>query len=135
MSEPDLSVTEQIAVMTPAELSLLVQRLVADNAELRDALAAAQARVVELEAALERRQRENKRQAAPFSKGKNPDPAARAGRKKGAHYGKKGQRTAPPRDPDRTVPVSLPGAAPIVAGRSITPTPPARSSKTSRRWR
>ena len=78
MSEPDLSATEQIAVMTPAELTLLVHRLVADNAELRAALAVSQARVIELESALER-QRENKRQAAPFSKGKSLDPPATAG--------------------------------------------------------
>lgn len=116
MSEPDLSVTEQVAAMSPAELALLVGRLVADIEELRVALATAQARIVELEAALERRQRENKRQAAPFSKGKSPDPPATAGRKKGAAYGTKGHRKAPDRDPDRVVPVALPGICPDCGG-------------------
>lgn len=116
MSEPDLSTTEQIAAMTPAELTLLVQRLVADVEELRAMVAARDERIAELEGALERRQRENKRQAAPFSKGKNPDPPATAGRKKGANYGKKGQRAAPTRDPDRTIPVALPGRCPDCGG-------------------
>jgi transposase len=116
MSEPDLSATEQIAAMTPAELTLLVHRLVADAEELRAALALSQARVIELEAALERRQRENKRQAAPFSKGKSLDPPATAGRKQGKNYGKKGRRVAPERDPDRTVPVTLPVLCPDCGG-------------------
>ncbi len=116
MSEPDLSAIEQIAVMTPAELTLLVQRLVADNAELREALAARDERIAELEVALVRRQRENKRQAAPFSKGKSPDPPATPGRRKGANYGKRGGRVTPPRAPDRTIPVSLPGRCPDCGG-------------------
>lgn len=116
MSEPDLSVTEQIAAMSPAELTLLVQRLIADNAELRAELTAAQARISELEAALERRQRENKRQAAPFSKGKQGDPPARPGRKSGDAHGQHNHRSAPTRDPDRTVPVNLPGVCPDCGG-------------------
>ncbi len=55
MSDPDLSATEQIAAMSPAELTLLVARLVADNEELRVPLAARDARIAELEASLERR--------------------------------------------------------------------------------
>ena len=68
MGDPEVSVSEQIAAMSPAELTLLVARLVADNEELRVALAARDARIAELEASLERHQRENKRQAAPFAK-------------------------------------------------------------------
>jgi transposase len=109
MSEPDLSTTEQIAAMTPAELTLLVHRLIARTEELSVAVAARDERIAELEASLERRQRENKRQAAPFSKGKSDDPPAKAGRKPGKGYGAKGRRKAPERDPDRTVPVALPG--------------------------
>lgn len=116
MDDPDLSVTEQMAAMSPAELTLLVQRLIADNESLRGELSTAKERIAELEAALERRQRENKRQAAPFSKGKSADPSAKAGRTKGKNYGKKGHRRAPTREPDRQVPVALPGICPDCGG-------------------
>ena len=45
MSEPDISVTEQLAVMIRAELTLLVQRLVAANGERREAAAARDERI------------------------------------------------------------------------------------------
>ena len=94
--------------MSPAELTLLVARLVADNEELRVALAARDARIAELEASLERRQRENKRQAAPFAKEKSPDEPRKAGRKKDKSHGRHEHRAVPDRDPDQRIGVALP---------------------------
>jgi transposase len=105
-----------MAAMSPAELTLLVHRLIARTEELEASVAARDARIAELEAVVERRQRENKRQAAPFSKGKSADPPARAGRKKGTSHGKHGHRAVPVRDPDRQVPVPLPDACPDCGG-------------------
>jgi DNA-binding protein H-NS len=59
----------------------LVHRLLARQEELEAAVAARDARIVELEAILEKRQRDGKRQAALFSKGKSGDAPASAGRK------------------------------------------------------
>jgi transposase len=116
MGDPEVSVSEQIAAMSPAELTLLVARLVADNEELRVALAARDARIAELEASLERRQRENKRQAAPFAKEKSPDEPRKAGRKKGKSHGRHEHRGVPDRDPDRRIGVALPGVCPDCGG-------------------
>lgn len=117
MSERDLSVTEQIAGMSPAQLSLLVQRLLVEVTELRAVVAARDVRIAELEAALERRQRDGKRQAAPFSKGKTTDEAKTAGRRSGDAHGRHGHRRAPAGKPDRQIPVCLPGLCWRCGGR------------------
>jgi len=116
MSEPDLSVTEQIAAMSPGELTLLVQRLLVEVTELKVMVAARDERIAELEAALERRQRDGKRQAAPFSKGKSSDEPKTAGRRKGDGHGRHGHRRAPARKADRQIPVCLPGRCPRCGG-------------------
>jgi transposase len=63
--------------------------------ELTGALAARDARIVELEKLLEESRRSGKRQAAPFSKGEPTDEPRRPGRKRGRGHGRHGHRMAP----------------------------------------
>src|SRR3990172_3413309 len=92
-------------------------------AELEQLLAAALARIAELEkrnAALEaflaQRTRGGKRQAAPFSKGSPKPHPEKPGRKPGKDYGTQAFRRLPDRDPDQVIDVPLPRACPRCGG-------------------
>ena len=94
-------------------------------AELEQLLAAALARIAELEkrnAALEaflaQRTRDGKRQAAPFSKGSPKPHPEKPGRKPGKDYGTQAFRRLPDRDPDQVIDVPLPRACPRCGGRT-----------------
>jgi len=91
-------------VETLEQARALIAALQGENAELK-------ARIADLEGAVEELRRGNKRQAAPFSKGKPSDEAARPGRKKGKAHGRHGHRMVPP-DADRTLDAPLPGCCP-----------------------
>jgi transposase len=94
-------------------------------AELERQLVAALARIVviekrnaTLEALLEQRTRDAKRQAAPFSKGSpKPDPE-KPGRKPGKDYGTQAFRRAPDCAPDQVIDVPLPRRCPRCGGRT-----------------
>jgi transposase len=93
-------------------------------AELERLLAAALARIAELEkrnaaleALLEQRTRDGKRQAAPFSKGSPKPHPAKPGRKPGKDYGTQAFRRLPDRDPDQIIDVPLPKRCPRCGGR------------------
>jgi transposase len=87
-------------------------------AELERQLAAALARIAELERLLDQRTRDGKRQAAPFSKGSpKPDPE-KPGRKPGKDYGTQAFRRLPDRDPDQVIDVPLPRRCPRCGGRT-----------------
>jgi transposase len=87
-------------------------------AELERPLAAALARIAELERLLDQRTRDAKRQAAPFSKGSpKPDPE-KPGRKPGPDYGTQAFRRLPDRDPDQVIDVPLPRCCPRCGGRT-----------------
>src|SRR5215207_7412929 len=81
----------------------------------RDALAAQveqlRARIAELERLVEEVRRQGKRQAAPFSKGKQPPSGKRPGRRSGKDYGTRGGRAVPERV-DEDIDVPLPEACP-----------------------
>lgn len=83
--------------------------------ELVSALAARDARIVELEKLLEESRRSGKRQAAPFSKGEPSDEPSRPGRKRGRGHGRHGHRMAPTRI-DRELDAPLPGCCPHCGG-------------------
>jgi transposase len=83
--------------------------------ELTGALAARDARIVELEKLLEESRRSGKRQAAPFSKGEPSDEPARPGRKRGRGHGRHGHRMAPARI-DRELTALLPRCCPHCGG-------------------
>ncbi|MBI4866763.1 MAG: IS66 family transposase [Candidatus Wallbacteria bacterium] len=81
-------------------------------------LKAANKELKELREKLEKAQRENKRQATPFSKGDpKPDPK-KPGRKKGAKYGKRGERPRPERI-DEIFESPLPEACPDCGGAVV----------------
>src|SRR3990172_8279105 len=63
--------------------------------ELERQLAAALARIGELERLLDQRTRDTKRQAAPFSKGAPKEQPTKPGRKPGPDYGTQAFRTLP----------------------------------------
>jgi transposase len=86
-------------------------------AELEGQLAAALARIAELERLLDQRTRDAKRQAAPFSKGapkSNPKPP---GRKPGDDYGTQAFRVRPEDPPDQIIDVPSPARCPSCGGR------------------
>lgn len=82
--------------------------LKARNAELERQVAAALARIAELERLLEQRTRDGKRQAAPFSKGPPKQQPDTPGRKPGKDYGTQACRSVPDRPPDEIIDVPLP---------------------------
>ena len=83
--------------------------------ELTGALAARDARIVELEKLLEESRRSGKRQAAPFSKGEPTDEPRRPGRKRGRGHGRHGHRMAPA-SIDRELDAPLPDCCPRCGG-------------------
>lgn len=83
--------------------------------ELTGALAARDARIVELEKLLEESRRSGKRQAAPFSKGEPTDEPKRPGRKRGRGHGRHGHRMAPA-SIDRELRAPLPECCPHCGG-------------------
>jgi transposase len=83
--------------------------------ELTGALAARDARIVELEKLLEESRRSGKRQAAPFSKGEPSDEPKRPGRKRGRGHGRHGHRMAPA-NIDRELDAPLPPCCPHCGG-------------------
>jgi transposase len=88
------------------------EELLAENLRLKALVQKFQARVRELEQALEKLSREGKRQAAPFRK--QDQPAAepkKPGRKSGPRHGPHAQRAVPPRI-DETYDVPLPTKCP-----------------------
>lgn len=87
-------------------------------AELERQLAAALARIAELERLLEQRTRDGKRQAAPFSKGSPRAHPAKPGRKPGKDYGTQAFRALPDREPDQVIDVPLPPRCPRCGGQT-----------------
>ena len=87
-------------------------------AELERQLAAALARIAELERLLDQRTRDGKRQAAPFSKGIPTSNPQKPGRKPGPDYGTQAFRRLPERDPDQVIDVPLPRHCPRCGGRT-----------------
>ena len=87
-------------------------------AELERQLAAALARIAELEKLLEQRTRDGKRQAAPFSKGSPKPHPDKPGRKPGEDYGTQAFRTLPDGPPDQIINVPLPRRCPRCGGRT-----------------
>jgi transposase len=85
-------------------------------AELERQLAAALARIAELERLLEQRTRDGKRQAAPFSKGPPKSKPKTPGRKPGDDYGTQAFRTLPDRPPDEVIAVQTPKQCPSCGG-------------------
>jgi transposase len=86
------------------------------NQELREKLERDQQELSQLRGKLEKEQRANKRQAAPFSKGKPKKKPKRPGRKAGAKYGKKGYRKPQEKKPDEIVEAELPPCCPRCNG-------------------
>jgi transposase len=82
---------------------------------LNETLAAREARIAELEAALGEARRSGKRQAAPFSKGEPSAEPKQPGRKSGKKHGKHGHRRVPTRI-DRELDAVLPEACPECGG-------------------
>jgi transposase len=80
-------------------------------------IAQLEARVSRLEHLLEKATRSNKRQAAPFSKGKPKANPKRPGRKAGIQYGKRAHRPIPATAPDEVIDVPLPVDCPHCHGR------------------
>lgn len=85
-------------------------------AELERQLAAALARIAELERLLDQRTRDAKRQAAPFSKGAPKETPKKPGRKPGPDYGTQAFRTLPDRPPDQVIHVKTPKRCPACGG-------------------
>jgi len=85
-------------------------------AELERQLAAALARIAELERLLDQRIRDGKRQAAPFSKGSPKPHPDKPGRKPGPDYGTQAFRTLPDRPPDQILQVKPPKRCPSCGG-------------------
>lgn len=76
-----------------------------------------QKQIAELTARLEKVERENKRQAAPFRKPQKPNPK-KPGRKSGASYGQH-RRRAEPETIDETYDVPLPEQCPQCSSKNI----------------
>jgi transposase len=87
-------------------------------AERERQLAAALARIAELERLLDQRTRDGKRQAAPFSKGAPKENPQKPGRKPGEDYGTQAFRRLPDRKLDQVMDVPLPKACPRCGGRT-----------------
>ncbi len=85
-------------------------------AELERQLAAALARIAELERLLDQRTRDGKRQAAPFSKGSPKPHPQKPGRKPGPDYGTQAFRTLPHRPPDQILNVKTSKRCPSCGG-------------------
>jgi len=85
-------------------------------AEVERQLAAALARIAELERLLDQRIRDGKRQAAPFSKGSPKPHPDKPGRKPGPDYGTQAFRTLPDRPPDQILQVKPPKRCPSCGG-------------------
>jgi len=85
-------------------------------AELERQLAAALARIGELERLLDQRTRDAKRQAAPFSKGAPKDQPHKPGRKPGSDYGTQAFRALPEAPPDQILDVKMPKRCPSCGG-------------------
>ena len=97
-----------------------------ENSRLRERVAALEERIADLLAKLEEAQRQGKRQAAPFSKGKLQSQPKKRGRKPGSSYGKKAHRPPPAPDQiDEFYKAPLPDACPYCGGtiqqRQIVP--------------
>ena len=90
-------------------------------AELERKLAAALARIGELERLLDQRTRDTKRQAAPFSKGAPKEQPQKPGRKPGSDYGTQAFRTLPEAPPDQIINVRTPKRCPA-CGASVRET-------------
>jgi transposase len=89
-----------------------------ENDELKKRIVEQEARILQLQAALEAAQRAGKRQAAPFSKGAPKANPKKPGRKPGADYGAKAHRPPPaPEDIDETYDVPLPDSCPHCGGQ------------------
>ena len=85
-------------------------------AEVERQLAAALARIAELERLLDQRIRDGKRQAAPFSKGAPKENPQKPGRQPGPDYGTQAFRTLPDRPPDQILQVKPPKRCPSCGG-------------------
>lgn len=99
------------------------QQLLGIIAEKDRQIAKLQARVTQLEAhlaqleqLLEKATRAQKRQAAPFSKGKPKHRPRKPGRKAGKQYGPKAHRPLPEQEPDEIIDVPLPRQCPDCGG-------------------
>lgn len=97
-----------MAQPTYQELLELVALKDRQIARLEACVARLEARIAELEQRLEKATRENKRQAAPFSKGPPKDNPKKPGRKGGKKYGLKTHRPLPERKPNEIIDVPLP---------------------------
>jgi transposase len=110
-----------------SQLRQVIASLKSENRQQKEAIAKLNAQVAKLEkkaarlqVALDAAQRENKRQAAPFSKGPPKANAKRPGRKSGAAYGKKAHRPPPPPDQiDECYEAPLPDTCPHCGGSDI----------------
>jgi transposase len=108
---------------------LSYEQLLEENARLRRALSAterelqqAQRRINELTQAVEKLQREGKRQAAPFRKQDGPaEKPKKPGRKRGKRHGRHAHRSVPPRI-DETYDAPLPERCPHCGGRHLVET-------------
>jgi len=88
-----------------------------ENASLRSKIGALEKRIADLLAKLDQAQRQGKRQAAPFSKGKPQSHPRKRGRKPGAAYGKKAHRPPPAADQiDEFYEAPLPQSCPHCGG-------------------
>jgi len=97
----------------PCPRCVVLERRVA---ELERQLAAALARIGELERLLDQRTRDAKRQAAPFSKGAPKDQPHKPGRKPGSDYGTQAFRALPEAPPDQILDVKMPKRCPSCGG-------------------
>lgn len=84
--------------------------------KLERQLGSAQAEILELRQKLDLAQRARKRQAAPFSKGDPKANPKKPGRKRGAKYGKRGERPRPDKV-HRVLEAELPQACPHCGGQ------------------
>jgi transposase len=87
-------------------------------ARLERRIAELEERVAQLERLLEDAARAQKRQAAPFSKGKPQQDPKKPGRKPGDHYGPKAHRPLPEQKPDEIIDVPLPEQCPECGGQA-----------------
>jgi len=93
------------------------RRLTAENERLQKRVAALEQQIQKLAGALDKSQRAEKRQAAPFSKGEPAVEPQRPGRKPGAEYGRKAHRLPPvPTQIDETYEAPLPTSCPTCGG-------------------
>jgi transposase len=102
-----------------AEIAALRKAVESQTGEivgLKEAVAAKDQRIAELEKLLEDSRRSGKRQAAPFSKGDPADEPARPGRRSGEGHGRHGHRRVPVGPIDRELEAPLPGCWPDCGG-------------------